>query len=207
MPTACFPEGPSPPFTFCSFWRRRQRLEAVYFFFLFAKKKKSADDRKACKITKFAKIVTLCKYLMGYPKFKKNKYFECTISITCADPGIFFRGGWGGGGGGCLGLTTRKQSGQSFFGFFFPSPQPILQFTEGVQWFYYRENYTFQGSRGGPTFSRGGGGGPTFSRGVQMLISIETHITCDFPGGGGPDPLSPLWIRTCITEIVSAGHS
>ena len=28
MPTACFPEGPSPPFTFCSFWRR-QRLEAV----------------------------------------------------------------------------------------------------------------------------------------------------------------------------------
>ena len=25
--------------------------------------------------------------------------------------------------------------------------------------------------------------------GVQMLISIETHITCDFPGG--PDPLSP----------------
>ena len=29
MPTACFPEGPLPPFTFCSFWRRRQRLEAV----------------------------------------------------------------------------------------------------------------------------------------------------------------------------------
>ena len=36
---------------------------------------------------------------------------------------------------------------------------------------------------------RGGGGGG------QMLISIETHITCVFPGG--PDPLSPLWIRTC----------
>ena len=31
-----------------------------------------------------------------------------------------------------------------------------------------------------------------------MLISIETHITCDFPGGGGGlDPLSPIWIRTC----------
>ena len=29
--------------------------------------------------------------------------------------------------------------------------------------------------------------------GVQMLISIETHITYDFPGGGGgsPDPLPP----------------
>ena len=30
LPTACFPEGPSPHFTFCSFWRRRPRLEAVF---------------------------------------------------------------------------------------------------------------------------------------------------------------------------------
>ena len=32
-----------------------------------------------------------------------------------------------------------------------------------------------------------GGGGPTFFRGggFQMLISIETHKACDFPGGGG----------------------
>ena len=39
----------------------------------------------------------------------------------------------------------------------------------------------------------GGGGCPTFFQGggVQMLISIETHIcTCYFPGGC-PDPLSP----------------
>ena len=45
----------------------------------------------------------------------------------------------------------------------------------------------FSKGPGGPTFSRAG---PTFSRGwgVQMLISIETDITCDFPGG--PDPLS-----------------
>ena len=45
----------------------------------------------------------------------------------------------------------------------------------------------FSNYRGGPTFLGEGGGG---SR-VQVLISIETHITCDFPGGGGgPDPLS-----------------
>ena len=25
---------------------------------------------------------------------------------------------------------------------------------------------------------------------------LETHRTFDFPGGGA-DPLSPLWIRTC----------
>ena len=30
-----------------------------------------------------------------------------------------------------------------------------------------------------------------FRRGVQMLISIETHITCDFPGGGGSGPPIP----------------
>ena len=24
-----------------------------------------------------------------------------------------------------------------------------------------------------------------------MLISIEPNITCDFPGGGGPDPFPP----------------
>ena len=53
----------------------------------------------------------------------------------------------------------------------------------------------YQGSRGGPLFSRGDvklfpGGG------VQMLISIETHVrTCYFPGVGDRTPY-PLWIRT-----------
>ena len=45
----------------------------------------------------------------------------------------------------------------------------------------------FPGGGGGgcPTFFQGGGWG------VQMLISIETHIcTCYFPGGYA-DPLSP----------------
>ena len=55
----------------------------------------------------------------------------------------------------------------------------------------------YQGSRGGPLFS--GGGCQIFSRGgVQMLISIETHIrTCYFPGGGNVrtpyPPLNPHW--------------
>ena len=83
------------------------------------------------------------------------------------------------GGGGFPGLTARKQPGHSL--------------TEGVQWFYCRENYTFpriqRGSnifRVGSNFFQGGGGG-----GGQMLISIETHITCDFLGGVGPDLVSP----------------
>ena len=45
----------------------------------------------------------------------------------------------------------------------------------------------------GSNTSSGGGG-------IQMLVSIETHITCDFPGGGGGGVqtpyLSPLWICT-----------
>ena len=57
-------------------------------------------------------------------------------------------------------------------------------------------------------FSEGFRGGPTFVRGdqlfqgvgVQMLISIETHITCEFPGG--PEPLSPLWNHTCRTKCI-----
>ena len=116
------------------------------------------------------------------------------ITYTCADPGIFVRGGF----------TPDGQKTQCFW--FFLSPQLILQLTEGIQRFYYRPRIQ-RGSnilQGGLTFYRGGGsnifqGVQLFpGGGVQMLISIETHITCAFPGGGGgPDPLSPLWIRTC----------
>ena len=45
-----------------------------------------------------------------------------------------------------------------------------------------------------------GGGGATFSSGVQMLISIETHITCD--STGGPDPLFPsLGLHMCASKL------
>ena len=50
----------------------------------------------------------------------------------------------------------------------------------------------YQGSRGGPLFP--GGGVSNHFQGVQMLISIETHIrTCYFLGGGGVrTPYPPL---------------
>ena len=52
----------------------------------------------------------------------------------------------------------------------------------------------YRGYRGGPLFSRGGGLSNFFQGGgVQMLISIETHIrTCYFPRGGGRTPYPPL---------------
>ena len=53
------------------------------------------------------------------------------------------------------------------------NPQLILQFYRGIQHF-----------SGGSNFFQGGGG-------VPMLISIKTHITCDFPEGSGP-PVPPL---------------
>ena len=71
-----------------------------------------------------------------------------------------------GGGGGGPGQADKKSS-DVFFLFFL------------VLSLFYRSQMVnfkgFQGSRGGPTFSRGGGS--------NCLFPIETHITCDFPGG------------------------
>ena len=74
------------------------------------------------------------------------------------------------------------------------SPQLILQFTEGFQWFYCCENYTYTLRRiqRGSIIFQGEGGVKLFPGGILILISLETHVrTCYFPGGGGPDPLSP----------------
>ena len=74
----------------------------------------------------------------------------------------------GGGGGG--GVEARRPE-NSLDNVFF-SHQLILQFTEWIQWFYYRGK-----------------------EGVQLLpgraVSKETHITCDFPGGGGEGGSGP----------------
>ena len=58
----------------------------------------------------------------------------------------------------------------------------------------------FQGSRGGPTFSRGvGGGGSNFFQGgggggvSNCLFPIETHgYNVIFQGGGSGPPVPPL---------------
>ena len=87
---------------------------------------------------------------------------------------IFFSGGGS--------MPDGQKRTKYFFFFFFLlllfCPQLILQFIEGVQWFYYIENYTFPRIQRGLTFSRGvqlfpGGGG---GAGV-IIISKATHIT------------------------------
>ena len=52
----------------------------------------------------------------------------------------------------------------------------FYSFTEGVQWLFQRKVLFSNVSERVQLFPGGG---------VQMLISIETHITCSFPGGGG----------------------
>ena len=85
------------------------------------------------------------------------------------------------------GFGGRRQHAriQGFLSVLF-SPQLILQFTEGVHWFYCWENYTYtllRIQRGSIIFQ--GGISKFFQRGgVQMLVSLETHVrTCYFLGG------------------------
>ena len=129
------------------------------------------------------KITDLClSKPVLFPLRTEDLIAVLTFYPTCADPGIFVRGG--------SRSVWQKKLWQRFFFFF--SPQLILQ--QSNKWSISKKSIIFQGSRGGPTFSRGGGG-PTFSKGggSNCLFPIESHITCDFSGGGGgcQDPLSP----------------
>ena len=118
----------------------------------------------------------------------------CCNHILSAAEG--FRGGGGGGVGGGGGRRQHARI-QEFLSVLF-SPQLILQFKEGFQWFYCRENYsyTLQRIQRQSIIFWGGGVSNCFPGGVQMLISTETHIcTCYFPGGVSGPPI-PLWIHT-----------
>ena len=55
-----------------------------------------------------------------------------------------------------------------------------------------KKSIIFQGFRGSNIF-QGGGGVQLFQGGggFQVVISIETHITCDFPGEGSGTPILP----------------
>ena len=84
----------------------------------------------------------------------------------------FLTGGGGGGGGG--GEARRPEN--------------------SLNNFFLVINLFYNLQRGSNSFITEGRRGSNFFQWVG--VSIETHITCDFPGGGGPDPLTPLWIRT-----------
>ena len=84
-----------------------------------------------------------------------------------------------------------KGPGQSENVFF--SPQIILQESNGQ----FQRNLSFFKVREGSNILQGvqlfQGGGVS-----NCFFPIETHITCDSPGGGGGSgPPVPFWIRTC----------
>ena len=57
----------------------------------------------------------------------------------------------------------------------------------------FKEIYHFLRFQRGSNIFQGGGGVQLFpGGGSNCLFPIQTHITCDFPGGGGvPDPPVP----------------
>ena len=92
---------------------------------------------------------------------------------SCGDSGIFVRG--------CPGQSDKKKG----LTFFFKSS---AYFTE-VKWSISKKSIIFKVPEGVQHLP---GGSNFFQRGSNCLFPIETHITCDFPGGS--NPLYPLWI-------------
>ena len=104
--------------------------------------------------------------------------------MTCADPGIFVRGG-----GGSRVSLLKKSSDNVFFFFFL-----VLSLFYRSQMVNFKEKSFYKLPEGVQHFPGGfqlfpGGGGS------NRLFPIQTHITCDFPGGVRtpcpPPPLDP----------------
>ena len=83
------------------------------------------------------------------------------------------------GGGGGSRPDCQKTTLTTFF-----SPQLILQFYSGIS----KKTLIFQGFRGVNIFKGWGGGRSQPGWGIEMLISVEIHRTCDFAGWGLPPP-------------------
>ena len=111
-----------------------------------------------------------------------SKHTMINGMYTCADPEIFVRG-----------LSRSVWSKKALtMGFFF-SPQLILQKSNGQ---FQRNLSFFKVLEGVQHFP---GGVQLLPGGSNCFFPIETHINCDFRGGGGGGvrtPCSPLWIRT-----------
>ena len=91
-----------------------------------------------------------------------------------------------GGGGGVQVSLTKKRSDVLFFAFFL-----VISLLYRSQMVNFKAIYHFSRFQRGLTFSKGvqlfpGGGGWS-----NCLLPIETHITCDFPGGSGPPAPPP----------------
>ena len=133
--------------------------------------------------------------MLGHHRFAPNSVpYQNSKSWTplpkhhaspCADPGIFVKGG-----------GSRSSDKKSSDNLFFFCPQQILQTTNGQ----FQRNLSFFKVPEGVQHFPGGGGSNFFQGGSNCLFPIETHITCDFPGG--PDLLSPPLDPHCQPEEI-----
>ena len=105
----------------------------------------------------------------------------------------------GGGGGGWVQVSLTKTALTTFF--------LVLSLFYRSQMVNFKEIYNFQGSRGVQHFAEVGGGSPTFfQERSNCFFSIETHISCDFPGGGGSGPPVPsLDPHLCLVMVHPKG--
>ena len=94
--------------------------------------------------------------------------YEQVEQGSCADPGIFVRRGGGGGGGG-----SRPDGQKTVWTMFFLVINLFYNLQSGSN------GFITEGRRGSNLFQGVG-------------VSKETHITCDFPGGGSGSLNPPL---------------
>ena len=137
--------------------------------------------------------------MLGHHRFAPNSVpYQKSKSWTplpkhhaspCADPGIFVKGGGPGH------LTKKALTTCFFFVFFFVHSRSYRR-----QMVNFKEINHFSRFQRGSNIFRGGGGSNFFQGGSNCLFPIETHITCDFPGG--PDPLSPPLDPHCQPEEI-----
>ena len=92
--------------------------------------------------------------------------------IPCADPGIFIS--WG------PGQSDKKSSDNVVLFFFFFLVLSLFYRSQIVN---FKEIYHFSRFQRGSNIFQGGSN--FFQGGSNWLFPIETHVTCDFPGGGG----------------------
>ena len=107
----------------------------------------------------------------------------CTLT-SCADPGMFVRGGPG---------QSDKKKAQTTFLFYF--------FFLVLSLFYRRQMVNFKEIYHFSRFQRGSNifqGVQLFPGGSNYLFPIETNITCDFPGGVRTPFLPPLDPHLCL---------
>ena len=64
----------------------------------------------------------------------------------------------------------------------------------------FKEIYHFSRFQRGSNIFQGGGGSDFFQGGSNCSFPIETHVTCDFPGGSGP-PVPPLDPHFLCTQL------